>query len=108
MAQDLYSAITLRTDFIHLVTQLGNYVQVELYISEKKVMLYDFVFEVKLTPQKYNIILQAHVYKSTSGACAAFLANSPAKVSFGNMHYNLPPWSISILQDCPPKTKKGV
>ncbi|KAK6148714.1 hypothetical protein DH2020_016239 [Rehmannia glutinosa] len=47
---------------------------------------------------------EAHVFKSRSGACAAFLANydqhSFAKVSFGNMHYNLPPWSISILPDC--------
>ncbi|CAA2956742.1 beta-galactosidase-like [Olea europaea subsp. europaea] len=46
---------------------------------------------------------EAHVFKSKSG-CAAFLANynqhSFAKVSFGNMHYNLPPWSISILPDC--------
>ncbi|OWM76568.1 hypothetical protein CDL15_Pgr005532 [Punica granatum] len=46
---------------------------------------------------------EAHVFKS-HGACAGFLANynprSFAKVSFGNMHYNLPPWSISILPDC--------
>jgi len=44
------------------------------------------------------------VFKSKSGACAAFLANynpkSYATVAFGNMHYNLPPWSISILPDC--------
>lgn len=44
------------------------------------------------------------MFKSKSGACAAFLANnnqhSFAKVAFGNMHYNLPPWSISILPDC--------
>ncbi|XP_054780480.1 beta-galactosidase 1-like [Prosopis cineraria] len=47
---------------------------------------------------------EAHVFKSKSGACAAFLANynprSFATVSFGHMHYNLPPWSISILPDC--------
>ncbi|KAA8540294.1 hypothetical protein F0562_024143 [Nyssa sinensis] len=47
---------------------------------------------------------EAHVFKSKSGTCAAFLANynsnSFAKVAFGNMHYNLPPWSISILPDC--------
>ncbi|KAG9151014.1 hypothetical protein Leryth_003135 [Lithospermum erythrorhizon] len=47
---------------------------------------------------------EAHVFKYKSGGCAAFLANynqhSFAKVSFGNMHYNLPPWSISILPDC--------
>ncbi|KAL0380498.1 UNVERIFIED_CONTAM: Beta-galactosidase [Sesamum angustifolium] len=47
---------------------------------------------------------EAHVFKSRSGSCAAFLANydqhSVAKVSFWNMHYNLPPWSISILPDC--------
>lgn len=46
---------------------------------------------------------EAHVFKSKS-ACAAFLANynqrSFAKVAFGNQHYNLPPWSISLLPDC--------
>ncbi|CAK9144124.1 unnamed protein product [Ilex paraguariensis] len=48
--------------------------------------------------------LEAHVFKSKSGACAAFLSNydpqSSAKVTFQNMQYDLPPWSISILPDC--------
>ncbi|TYI88858.1 hypothetical protein E1A91_D03G011900v1 [Gossypium mustelinum] len=47
---------------------------------------------------------QAHTYTSESGDCAAFLSNydteSAARVLFNNMHYNLPPWSISILPDC--------
>ncbi|KAF8388824.1 hypothetical protein HHK36_025504 [Tetracentron sinense] len=47
---------------------------------------------------------EAHVFNSKSGACAAFLANFDtkyfAKVAFENGHYNLPPWSISILPDC--------
>ncbi|XP_058743535.1 beta-galactosidase 1-like [Vicia villosa] len=47
---------------------------------------------------------EAHVFRSKSGACAAFLANynsrSYATVAFGNQHYNLPPWSISILPNC--------
>ncbi|XP_047310478.1 beta-galactosidase 3-like isoform X2 [Impatiens glandulifera] len=47
---------------------------------------------------------QSHVYSSESGDCAAFLSNynthSPVRVMFNNMHYNLPPWSISILPDC--------
>ncbi|KAL6345256.1 hypothetical protein AAG906_015739 [Vitis piasezkii] len=47
---------------------------------------------------------QAHVYSSDAGDCAAFLSNydtkSSARVMFNNMHYNLPPWSISILPDC--------
>ncbi|KAF1861390.1 hypothetical protein Lal_00025688 [Lupinus albus] len=47
---------------------------------------------------------QAHVYSTESGDCAAFLSNfdtkSSARVLFNNMHYNLPPWSISILPDC--------
>ncbi|THG01487.1 hypothetical protein TEA_010317 [Camellia sinensis var. sinensis] len=46
---------------------------------------------------------EAYVCNSKSGDCAAFLAiynsNSFAKLAFGNMHYNLPPWSISILLD---------
>ncbi|KAF6174881.1 hypothetical protein GIB67_026369 [Kingdonia uniflora] len=47
---------------------------------------------------------QAHVYNYKAGGCAAFLMNSDsnsyATVTFRNMHYNLPPWSISILPDC--------
>ncbi|XP_050228465.1 beta-galactosidase 5-like [Mercurialis annua] len=47
---------------------------------------------------------QAHVFSSGPRNCAAFLANynpkSTARVVFKNMHYDLPPWSISILPDC--------
>ncbi|PSS20808.1 Beta-galactosidase [Actinidia chinensis var. chinensis] len=47
--------------------------------------------------------LEVHVFKSTS-ACAAFLANydtkSSATMTFQNMRYDLPPWSVSILPDC--------
>ncbi|KMZ61759.1 Beta-galactosidase, family GH35 [Zostera marina] len=47
---------------------------------------------------------EAHVFKSKNGDCAAFLSNFNSKsfvrVLFNNMHYNLPPWSASILPDC--------
>ncbi|KAL2521087.1 Beta-galactosidase 3 [Forsythia ovata] len=47
---------------------------------------------------------QAHVFSAEEGICAAFLSNfdrnSAARVMFNNKHYNLPPWSISILPDC--------
>ncbi|GAB4853797.1 Beta-galactosidase 1 [Ancistrocladus abbreviatus] len=47
---------------------------------------------------------ESHVFSSSSGACAAFLANydtkSSAKVTFGGLGYDLPPWSVSILPDC--------
>ncbi|XP_074585621.1 LOW QUALITY PROTEIN: beta-galactosidase 5-like [Curcuma longa] len=47
---------------------------------------------------------EAHVFSPQSGGCAAFLANydtnSFSRVMFNNMHYSLPPWSISILPDC--------
>ncbi|XP_019446869.1 PREDICTED: beta-galactosidase 3-like [Lupinus angustifolius] len=47
---------------------------------------------------------QADVYYTESGDCAAFLSNhdsnSSVRVLFNNMHYTLPPWSISILPDC--------
>ena len=50
------------------------------------------------------MISKAHVFKTRSGSCAAFLANydasSSARVSFGNNQYDLPPWSVSILPDC--------
>lgn len=43
------------------------------------------------------------MFKSKS-ACAAFLANYDTKysvkVTFGNMQYDLPPWSVSVLPDC--------
>ncbi|XP_050270222.1 beta-galactosidase-like [Quercus robur] len=47
---------------------------------------------------------EAHVFKSKSGVCAAFLSNYDptysVKVRFGNGQYDLPPWSVSILPDC--------
>lgn len=47
---------------------------------------------------------KAYVFKSSTGACAAFLSNyhtsSPAKVVYNGRRYELPAWSISILPDC--------
>uniref|UniRef100_A0A0D3EQH4 Beta-galactosidase n=1 Tax=Oryza barthii TaxID=65489 RepID=A0A0D3EQH4_9ORYZ len=47
---------------------------------------------------------KSSVFRSSTGACAAFLDNkdkvSYARVAFNGMHYDLPPWSISILPDC--------
>ncbi|CAK9140088.1 unnamed protein product [Ilex paraguariensis] len=47
---------------------------------------------------------QAHVFSSKSGDCAAFLSNYhmdvTTRVTFNKLHYDLPPWSISILPDC--------
>ncbi|CAN6821746.1 unnamed protein product [Brassica oleracea] len=48
--------------------------------------------------------LEADVYTSSSGSCAAFLSNSDDKndktAVFQNMTYHLPAWSVSILPDC--------
>ncbi|RZC14730.1 Beta-galactosidase 3 isoform C [Glycine soja] len=61
---------------------------------------------VSLDPTVLSLgtLLQAHVFSSGTGTCAAFLANynaqSAATVTFNNRHYDLPPWSISILPDC--------
>ncbi|KAK2987762.1 hypothetical protein RJ640_016357 [Escallonia rubra] len=48
--------------------------------------------------------LEASVYKTGSGLCAAFLANvgtqSDATVNFNGNSYHLPAWSVSILPDC--------
>ncbi|XP_075490704.1 beta-galactosidase 8-like [Primulina tabacum] len=48
--------------------------------------------------------LEATVYKTESGLCAAFLANvdtkSDATVKFNGNSYKLPAWSVSILPDC--------
>ncbi|CAN6539318.1 unnamed protein product [Malus baccata var. baccata] len=46
---------------------------------------------------------QAYVFNSGPNRCAAFLSNfhsTGAKVTFNNLHYDLPPWSVSILPDC--------
>ncbi|KAJ8442581.1 hypothetical protein Cgig2_026523 [Carnegiea gigantea] len=47
---------------------------------------------------------QAHVFSAGHGICAAFLSNfnptSAVTVTFNNVHYDLPAWSISILPDC--------
>ncbi|KAM7529661.1 hypothetical protein LguiB_033071 [Lonicera macranthoides] len=47
---------------------------------------------------------EAHVFSSKAGDCTAFLSNSDSKsaarVVYNGMHYNLPPWSISILYNC--------
>ncbi|KDP44070.1 hypothetical protein JCGZ_05537 [Jatropha curcas] len=47
--------------------------------------------------------LEATVYKTGSGLCAAFLANvatTDKTVTFNGNSYNLPAWSVSILPDC--------
>ncbi|KAL9272727.1 Beta-galactosidase 8-like protein [Drosera capensis] len=47
--------------------------------------------------------MEATVYKTGSGSCAAFLANvgtSDANVNFNGNSYQLPAWSVSILPDC--------
>ncbi|XP_021746137.1 beta-galactosidase 8-like [Chenopodium quinoa] len=48
--------------------------------------------------------LEATVYKTQSGLCSAFLANtdthSDATVKFNGNSYHLPAWSVSILPDC--------
>lgn len=50
------------------------------------------------------LLVQATVYKTESGLCAAFLANvgdqSDATVNFRGNSYHLPAWSVSILPDC--------
>lgn len=47
---------------------------------------------------------EADVYTESSGACAAFIANTDDKndktVEFRNVSYHLPAWSVSILPDC--------
>ncbi|CAA0827415.1 Beta-galactosidase 12 [Striga hermonthica] len=56
----------------------------------------------KITP--LGNYVQANVFSTNSGQCAAFLSNfhwdQSATVKFNNMPYHLPPWSISILPDC--------
>jgi hypothetical protein len=107
--KDLHRAIKLSEPALisgdPTVTQIGNYQEVCILFQLCEYYQTYLKCFIELTEFLTIIItMQAHVFKSKSGACAAFLANynpkSYAKVAFGNMHYNLPPWSISILPDC--------
>lgn len=77
-----------------VVTSLGSYQQVNSYETQS--------FLVWTLTFKY--FFQAHVFSSKGGGCAAFLSNYNTKITarvlFNNMHYDLPPWSISVLPDC--------
>ncbi|KAK2446439.1 beta-galactosidase [Trifolium repens] len=56
------------------------------------------------TVTSLGTLQEAHVFHAGTAGCAAFLANyhvqSSATVIFNTKHYDLPPWSISILPDC--------
>ncbi|RCV22610.1 hypothetical protein SETIT_4G234100v2 [Setaria italica] len=56
------------------------------------------------TVQSIGNYEKAYVFKSSGGACAAFLSNyktnAPATVVFNGRRYELPAWSISVLPDC--------
>ncbi|KAL9436863.1 hypothetical protein AB3S75_022834 [Citrus x aurantiifolia] len=64
--------------------------------------------DVLLNSDPINLSLgpsqEADVYADSSGACAAFLANTDnatdTTVVFRNVSYFLPAWSVSILPDC--------
>ncbi|PHT89332.1 Beta-galactosidase 3 [Capsicum annuum] len=64
----------------------------------------DLAFAVARFIQKCGSFVNyymAHVFSSGKGSCVAFLSNydsnSAARVVLNNKHFNLPPWSISIL-----------
>ncbi|KAG2612450.1 beta-galactosidase 9-like [Panicum virgatum] len=56
------------------------------------------------TVQSLGNYEKAYVFKSSGGACAAFLSNyktdAAATVAFNGRRYELPAWSISVLPDC--------
>jgi len=56
------------------------------------------------TVQSIGNYEKAYVFKSSGGACAAFLSNyktdAAATVAFNGRRYELPAWSISVLPDC--------
>lgn len=74
--------------------------------TEKRIMKFIELVLLLASLQLYwlgCLYIQAYVFSSPAG-CAAFLSNyhlnSSARVTFNNRHYDLPPWSISILPDC--------
>lgn len=93
------------------VTSLGTYEQVSFLWYKSTTFYFQVAYFFKVTTAfkvttmiHVLVIFQAHVFNSGTGTCAAFLANyhsnSAARVTFNNRHYDLPPWSISILPDC--------
>lgn len=83
------------------VTSLGNLQQV---FTSAFHHLTSAVFHPYIAKKNVDFFFQAYIYSSEMGGCAAFLSNydtqSAVRVIFNNRHYNLPPWSISILPDC--------
>lgn len=86
-----------------IVTSLGSSQQVLISILKPSCFWQCVISNVHWLKSIF-VIVQAYVYSSKSGHCAAFLANyetkSAARVMFNNKHYNVPPWSISVLPDC--------
>ncbi|KAA8532073.1 hypothetical protein F0562_006785 [Nyssa sinensis] len=73
--------------------------------TEEQILAEQVVASLPLaTIMMLQLMNMAHVFKSESGPCAAFLSNydpeSLTKVTFENVQYDLPPWSVSILPDC--------
>ena len=106
--RDLHRAIKLSEAALvssdPAVTSLGNNLEVTSMISVFSLLCFlSFFLSSQFSPSLL-LYFQAHVFRSKTGDCAAFLANynpgSAAKVSFGNGQYDLPPWSVSILPDC--------
>lgn len=61
-------------------------------------------YSILLRTDSCQFSIQSFVFRSSTAVCAAFLENknklSYARVAFNGLHYDLPPWSISILPDC--------
>ena len=102
--RDLHKAIKLCEPALvsgfPVVTSLGNKQEVNFY----QLMSIMQCGCCKWFKTDSLFCVQSHVFWSDSGDCAAFLANYDTeyfvKVAFNGMHYDLPPWSISILPDC--------
>eukprot|EP00268_Persea_americana_P036741 TRINITY_DN3626_c0_g1_i1.p1 TRINITY_DN3626_c0_g1~~TRINITY_DN3626_c0_g1_i1.p1 ORF type:complete len:855 (+),score=133.65 TRINITY_DN3626_c0_g1_i1:195-2759(+) len=52
----------------------------------------------------FGPLQEAHIYTDSSGVCAAFISNvdeeNDKMLTFRNVSYHLPAWSVSILPDC--------
>ncbi|KAF6173682.1 hypothetical protein GIB67_000584 [Kingdonia uniflora] len=94
-----------------VVTSLGSYQQVldisfSKYNISRSIKCEHLIGDYCNVPRDVRALMSlrhAHVFSLKEGGCVAFLVNhnpESAKVVYNNKHYNLPPWSISILPDC--------
>lgn len=82
------------------VIPLGPHQEVRFWAN----LTQDYWIETVSSLLNTSYFPQARVFNPPTGGCVAFLSNHdpnlPVNLTFWNLQYELPPWSISVLPDC--------